>query len=320
MTHHPSGRRRRLLVVAAALLVTAATPHVAPSSDTSPATSPAGATRTADNVAASIVTLVTGDKVTVAPGVGDGPGTITVQGPDGEPTGARVLTVGGDTYVYPDSARPYLASGALDDQLFDISRLVADGYDDAALKHLPLIVTYGGKAASASTLRSRAVAMPGDVTDVRPLTSVPAAGFAKYSLTGRTAELAGDGGEFEVAGEGCPRSRCTDNAAGVVAAVPGSHEAAAEWAGGPNHRAAARGGSTNPAPASLPCGIHSQELGKRRPYAGRFTVYVALRRGPPGRCQGGSRHGKLRAYAANRAAMALALDSASSSACWREAS
>ncbi|MEN1890247.1 S8 family serine peptidase [Streptomyces mirabilis] len=172
MTHLPSGRRRRLLVVAAALLVTAATPHVASSADTSPANSPAGATRTADNVAASVVTLVTGDKVTVAPGVGDGPGTITVQGPDGEPTGARVLTVGGDTYVYPDSARPYLASGTLDDRLFDISRLVADGYDDAALKHLPLIVTYGGKEASASTLRSRAVALPGDVTDVHPLTSV----------------------------------------------------------------------------------------------------------------------------------------------------
>lgn len=159
-------------MVAAALLVTAATPHVASSADTAPADNSAGATRTSDNVAVSVVTLVTGDKATVAPGAGDGPGTITVQGPDGEPTGARVLTVGGDTYVYPDSARPYLASGALDDRLFNVSRLVADGYDDAALKQLPLIVTYGGKEASASTLRRRAVDMPGDVTDVRPLTSV----------------------------------------------------------------------------------------------------------------------------------------------------
>ncbi|WP_461069076.1 S8 family serine peptidase [Streptomyces pseudoechinosporeus] len=171
MTRHPSGRRRRLLVVAAALLVTTATPHVTSSADTSPADSSAGAAA-ADNVAASVVTLVTGDKVTVAPGAGDSPGTLTVQGPDGEPTAARVLTVGGDTYVYPDSARPYLASGALDDQLFNVSRLVADGYDDAALEHLPLIVTYGGKEASASALRRRADAMPGEVTDVHPLTSV----------------------------------------------------------------------------------------------------------------------------------------------------
>ncbi|MGW3689081.1 S8 family serine peptidase [Streptomyces sp. NPDC005125] len=178
MTHHPSGRRRRLLVVTAALLVTAATPHVASSADTSPANGSTSVIRAADNVAASVVTLITGDRVTVGPRAGDGPGTLTVQGPNGEPTGARVLTVGGDTYVYPDSARPYLASDALDDQLFNISRLVADGYDDAALKHLPLIVTYGGKEASVSTLRRRAVAMPGDVTDVRPLTSVNGVAFA----------------------------------------------------------------------------------------------------------------------------------------------
>lgn len=178
LTHHPSGRRRRLLVVTAALLVTAATPHVASSADTSPANGSTSVIRAADNVAASVVTLITGDRVTVGPRAGDGPGTLTVQGPNGEPTGARVLTVGGDTYVYPDSARPYLASGALDDQLFNISRLVADGYDDAALKHLPLIVTYGGKEASVSTLRRRAVAMPGDVTDVRPLTSVNGVAFA----------------------------------------------------------------------------------------------------------------------------------------------
>ncbi|MEU3979162.1 S8 family serine peptidase [Streptomyces sp. NPDC026672] len=171
MTLHPSGRRRRLLVLAAALLVTAATPHVTASADTAPTTGQAGA-HSADNVATSVVTLVTGDRVTVTPDAGGGPGTLTVQGPDGEPTGARVLTVGGDTYVYPDSARAYLASGVLDDRLFDVTRLVADGYTDTALKRLPLIVTYGGKDASAATLRGRAVAMPGAGPDARPLTSV----------------------------------------------------------------------------------------------------------------------------------------------------
>ncbi|MFE9611803.1 S8 family serine peptidase [Streptomyces sp. NPDC006012] len=172
MRLHTSGRRRRLFVLAAALLVTAATPHLTASADTSSTSDTRGATRAFDNVATSVVTLITGDKVTVTPDAGGGPGTLTVQGPDGEPGAARVLTVGGDTYVYPDSARPYLASGALDDQLFDITRLVADGYDDASQKHLPLIVTYGGKDTSAPTLRRRAVAMPGDVTGVRPLTSV----------------------------------------------------------------------------------------------------------------------------------------------------
>ncbi|MFJ8791601.1 S8 family serine peptidase [Streptomyces sp. NPDC102462] len=159
-------------MLAATLLVTAATPHLTASADTSRTSATTGTTRASDNVATSTVTLITGDKVTVTPDAVGGPGTLTVQGPDGEPVGARVLTVGGDTYVYPDSARPYLASGALDDRLFDITRLVADGYDDASRQRLPLIVTYGGTDAPASTLRKRAVAMPGDITGVRPLTSV----------------------------------------------------------------------------------------------------------------------------------------------------
>ncbi|MFI6124877.1 S8 family serine peptidase [Streptomyces sp. NPDC051064] len=172
MTHHPSGRGRRLLVFAATLLVTAAIPHVTASADASPANTPASPTRTGDNVVPSVITLITGDKVTITPDAGGGPGALSVQGPDGEPTGTRVLTVGGDTYVYPDSARPYLASGALDDQLFNVTRLVTDGYDDAALDHLPLIVTYDGNEASASILHERGAAIPGNVTDVRPLTSV----------------------------------------------------------------------------------------------------------------------------------------------------
>ncbi|MEU6844840.1 S8 family serine peptidase [Streptomyces sp. NPDC046716] len=171
-----------------------------------------GATRTADNVATSIVTLITGDKVTITPTAGGGPGTLKVQGPDGEPGAARVLTVGGDTYVYPDSARSYLASGALDDQLFNVTRLVADGYDDASVDRLPLIVTYGGKDASASTLRRRAAAMPAEVTGVRPLTSVNGvalaadrkdAGALWKELTGTRAETA------EVRGSG------TDLAGGI---------------------------------------------------------------------------------------------------------
>ncbi len=178
MTHHPSARRRRrlrLLALAAAAVVSAATPHVS-AAGTPP--SPAARDTPPDNVATArgtaipVVTLLTGDKVTVAPASADGPGTITVTGPDGRPTGARVMTVGGDTYVYPDSALRYLAAGSLDRRLFNVTRLVADGYDDAHLDHLPLIVTYAGKEAGAGTLRRRAEAIPGDHTGVRPLTSV----------------------------------------------------------------------------------------------------------------------------------------------------
>ncbi|WP_406468215.1 S8 family serine peptidase [Streptomyces sp. NBC_01594] len=164
-------------MLAAALLVTAATPHVTASADTTSAfgaasSAPSGNVVKPAGTAKSVVTLLTGDKVTVTPAVADVPGTITVEGPDGQPTGARLMTVGGNTYVYPDSARPYLAAGALDQQLFNVTRLVADGYDDARLERLPLIVTYGGKESGAATLRRRGDALPGDVTGVRPLTSV----------------------------------------------------------------------------------------------------------------------------------------------------
>lgn len=165
-------------MLAAALLVTAATPHGTASADTSsvlgaiPSAQSDIVANTSAGTAGAVVTLVTGDKVTVAPAVGDVPGTLTVEGADGQPTGARVMTVGGDTYVYPDSARPFLAGGVLDRQLFNVTRLVADGYDDAHLDRLPLIVTYGGKEAAEATLRRRGDALPGDVTGVRPLTSV----------------------------------------------------------------------------------------------------------------------------------------------------
>ncbi|MFJ9036817.1 S8 family serine peptidase [Streptomyces sp. NPDC102406] len=207
MTLHASGRRRRLLVLAAALLVTAATPQVTASAHL-PQTGGAKSTiQGSDNVATSTVTLITGDTVTVTPTAGDGPGTLTVQGPDGEPAAARVQTVGDDTYVYPDSARAYLASGALDDQLFNVTALLADGYDDASLDRLPLIVTYGGQHASPATLRGRAAAIPGEITGVRPLTSVNGVALAAdrddtdalwRELTGATpgtgAALKSDGG------------------------------------------------------------------------------------------------------------------------------
>ncbi|MDA5145659.1 S8 family serine peptidase [Streptomyces sp. AD681] len=119
-----------------------------------------------------MLTLVTGDKVTLAPAAGDAPGTITVRDADGEPTGARVMTVGGDTFVYPESVTPYLAAGALDQRLFNVTDLVANGYDDAHLDSLPLIVTYDGTRAGAATLRKRAGQIDGTTAGARPLTSV----------------------------------------------------------------------------------------------------------------------------------------------------
>src|SRR5205807_1385789 len=56
--------------------------------------------------------------------------------------GIHTFTSGGDVYVEPASASPLLAAGRLDEQLFNVSALVRQGYDDAARGSLPLIVSY----------------------------------------------------------------------------------------------------------------------------------------------------------------------------------
>ncbi|GHA73361.1 peptidase [Streptomyces canarius] len=103
-----------------------------PAASTTPAAVPPGAPR---------VTLVTGDTVTVvrAP---DGTLSHLVQDPEGHYTGFETHRSGRNTYVYPRDALPYVAAGSLDRELFDVTRLLADGYDDAHRDRLPLIVTY----------------------------------------------------------------------------------------------------------------------------------------------------------------------------------
>ncbi|MGI5253534.1 S8 family serine peptidase [Actinacidiphila glaucinigra] len=49
--------------------------------------------------------------------------------------------------MYPDEAMEYIATGRLDKQLFNVTRLVDQGYDDAHASALPLIITRSGSAA-----------------------------------------------------------------------------------------------------------------------------------------------------------------------------
>ncbi|MFC7496520.1 MULTISPECIES: S8 family serine peptidase [unclassified Nocardioides] len=108
---------------------------------------PAGAER--DRVAArpadpagttAKVTLVTGDVVTLT--TGSGPATVAVDSASGSSGGVQIQTVGRDVHVVPDAALPYLASGRLDPELFNVSGLVEQGYDDASTGRIPLIVQY----------------------------------------------------------------------------------------------------------------------------------------------------------------------------------
>ncbi|WP_405590508.1 S8 family serine peptidase [Streptomyces sp. NBC_01190] len=123
------------------------------------------------------VTLITGDKVTVTPGAGGSLSVDAIQRPPGAPGSVRTAIEDGDTYVYPDEAMAYIATGRLDQQLFDVTQLLAQGYDDAHSGELPLIVT---RSATQAALTSGAAGRPaapapgGDLPGARTTLSLPA--------------------------------------------------------------------------------------------------------------------------------------------------
>ncbi|SNS37176.1 PA domain-containing protein [Streptosporangium subroseum] len=87
-----------------------------------------------------------------------------------EATGSvRIATEDGDTYVYPDEAVAYIAAGRLDKQLFDVTQLIAQGYDDAHSSELPLIVTHTEDSATLRPGTTNGLSTP------QPSTALPGA-------------------------------------------------------------------------------------------------------------------------------------------------
>ncbi|GLY93844.1 S8 family serine peptidase [Actinoplanes sp. NBRC 103695] len=132
---------------------------------------PVAATATPATGPPATVTLITGDKVTATP-TAAGLRNPEVRDARGRPTGFLQHRDGDDTYVYPHDALPYLASGLVDKELFNIDTLVEDGYDDKHSARLPLIVTYTAAA------RQRTAAAPRGATGVRPLDSIQGAALS----------------------------------------------------------------------------------------------------------------------------------------------
>ncbi|WP_280854581.1 S8 family serine peptidase [Streptomyces sp. SAI-041] len=126
-----------------------------------------------DGVGTHTVTLITGDKVTIGTAA-DGSVVRSFQAASGAATGFHRAVVDGATYVYPDAALPYVSAGKLDKQLFNVTRLIAEGYDDAHSSRLPLIVRYTGAAAKART-RTKITGS----TNVRRLDSIQGAALAQ---------------------------------------------------------------------------------------------------------------------------------------------
>ncbi|MCO1594780.1 S8 family serine peptidase [Micromonospora sp. RHAY321] len=176
-----SSRRRRsgLIALGAALTLAAGfTPPGTGASAAPPHTPdrPAGQPPAAAGRAAT-VTLITGDTVTVTTAA-DGSTVSTVRRPNGSMSSFHRTVLDGDTYVYPDEALPYVTGGVLDRQLFNVTELIADGYDDAHTDRLPLIVTLTDAAA-----RNRTRPTVDGAELVRPLDSVRGAALTRQRAT-----------------------------------------------------------------------------------------------------------------------------------------
>ncbi|WEG09902.1 S8 family serine peptidase [Microbacterium horticulturae] len=105
--------------------------------------------------ASHTVTLITGDTVTVTD-LSDGTHTVDVDTVN-PGDGYKTLQVGDDLHVIPDDAASYLAKGVLDDDLFNVSLLIEDGYDNAHVDATPIIVETTGRAARSAPAPGLAV-------------------------------------------------------------------------------------------------------------------------------------------------------------------
>ncbi|MFE5888101.1 S8 family serine peptidase [Streptomyces sp. NPDC056462] len=140
-------RTATVAATAAILAVTTAVPtHAATAVTAHPAT---GGPRqlTGDRAtpgAGSVVTLVTGDRVLVTRD-----GAVALPGEDGSTSFTQTRRSGDDLYVYPAGAVEAIAAGRVDEELFNVTGLIRQGYDDAHRKTLPLIATYDRAVARA---------------------------------------------------------------------------------------------------------------------------------------------------------------------------
>lgn len=138
------GTRWTPVVCIGVALVAALLPPVTAHGATAPTQTPTRPPAATGNThsAPATVTLITGDKVTVTPGPAGTAPEVNVERAPGAAGSVRVSTEGSSTYVYPAEAMAYIAAGRLDKQLFDVTQLIAQGYDDKHTSELPLILTH----------------------------------------------------------------------------------------------------------------------------------------------------------------------------------
>ncbi|MFD8689707.1 S8 family serine peptidase [Streptomyces sp. NPDC059651] len=129
---------------AVALAVTAVTPSGAadPPPDGAAGRRPLVGSAAAQGGKQATVTLVTGDKVLVTTDPSGRSSAAVLPRADGEQPTFQTRQMGKDLYVYPETAAGAIAEGKVDEQLFNVTGLIRQGYDDAHTDALPLIATY----------------------------------------------------------------------------------------------------------------------------------------------------------------------------------
>ncbi|MFF4243512.1 S8 family serine peptidase [Streptomyces sp. NPDC001822] len=96
---------------------------------------------------------------------------MSVTRPAGASGAVRTLTDATGTYVYPDQAASYVADGLLDKRLFNVTGLIAQGYDDARTPALPLIITRDTDASRMSAVDLPGVTVTGQLASARAVSA-----------------------------------------------------------------------------------------------------------------------------------------------------
>ncbi|MFB7514691.1 S8 family serine peptidase [Streptomyces sp. NPDC056144] len=151
----PISRTALGAATAVALAVTAVAPSMAnePQDGTAgkrPMVGTEASARAGDETAT--VTLVTGDRVVVTRDAQGNPSATALPREDGTVPLVQTRRSGQDLYVYPEDAAQALAAGRADEELFNVTGLIRQGYDDASTTTLPLIAVYGSDLATARSV------------------------------------------------------------------------------------------------------------------------------------------------------------------------
>jgi len=161
-----------ILVASLATGVSATTAAAAGSGGSAdvPSTPATGPTGQGGGAPTRSLTLVTGDRVRVTDETG-GHRSVVLEPAEGrEKVDFHQLEIDGQLHVLPGDAIPLVSEGRLDDDLFNVDLLLADGYDDAKTSTLPLIATTSGSIGTFSTLEGATQGPALESIDGRSLT------------------------------------------------------------------------------------------------------------------------------------------------------